>query len=84
MLDDLKRTVNKGLLRYAVQRAIFCPHCRGILDVRDARLIEVDNKHGIICGACWKRRRTPRARITVIEPSGKQLVLLPGEAPCNS
>lgn len=40
MLDSLEQKLNNELLRYAVQRQMYCPvhNCGSILDVRDASL----------------------------------------------
>jgi hypothetical protein len=38
--DDIETGVGRELLRYAVQRAIFCPYCQKVLDVRDAVLLD--------------------------------------------
>ncbi len=39
------RVLARTTLRYAVQRAIFCPYCGKILDIRDAVLLD-GSDHG--------------------------------------
>ena len=53
----MEREVNKGLVKYAVGRAIFCPDCSGILDYRRTVLITGVGKAGIACGKCWDKRK---------------------------
>ena len=53
-ISDLQLHVRKQLLRYAVSRAIFCPTCKGILDVRRAVLAETSALAVIECASCWE------------------------------
>lgn len=70
----MQTTINRNLLRYAVQRAITCPRCSRILDVRsavsltlaipantctDGRITPASTHEYIICGACWNEVRLP-------------------------
>lgn len=40
-MTDVEVTVNREVLRYAVQRAIFCPVTNNVLDVRRAVLVTI-------------------------------------------
>jgi len=52
-VDFLKAAVLPELLRYAVQRHIFC-ECGSVLDISSAKLIEIDDKPGAIaCPSCF-------------------------------
>lgn len=57
----VERTVNRNLLRYAVQRAIFCPRCQRILDMRRAVLLifwkESEAKELCVCRPCYGQGR---------------------------
>jgi hypothetical protein len=59
LLDFLGDSLTKNLLRYAVQRQIFCPQCEQILDMRRASLYtvrdettDVDLRTYIVCQKC--------------------------------
>ena len=43
ILNPLKKHLDKQLLRYAVQHAIFCPGCGTVMDVRRAALLSIRN-----------------------------------------
>jgi hypothetical protein len=53
----LERILEKNLLRYAVQRAIFCQSkpCGNVLDVRGARLIDEPEGVVVVCSAKCER-----------------------------
>ena len=53
----LESHFERELLRYAVSRAMFCPDCQAILDVRRAVLIEreLDGQSAISCVECWTK-----------------------------
>ncbi len=53
-ISDLQLHISKQLLRYAVSRAIFCPTCKGVLDVRRAVLAETSALAVIECASCWE------------------------------
>ena len=53
-ISDLQLCISKQLLRYAVSRSIFCPTCKGILDVRRAVLAETSALSVIECASCWE------------------------------
>ena len=55
-MDDMKKTIERGLLRDAVGRMIFCPNCKKSLDVSNAVLISTDEAAGISCGPCFHAR----------------------------
>ena len=55
-LDALRRKASREAVRYAVQRAIECPECGGILDYRRAVLITPKGRGaGITCAGCFRR-----------------------------
>jgi len=46
------------MLLAAVQRAIFCPSCSTILDIKDATMVEADGyTPSVFCGDCWKEKK---------------------------
>ncbi len=53
-ISDLQLRISKQLLSYAVSRAIFCPTCNRILDVRRAVLAETSALSVIECASCWE------------------------------
>lgn len=54
----LERHLNRGLLKSAVMRQIFCPACRNVLDVRRAVLVTHEtNGAACICADCFDRTR---------------------------
>ena len=53
MIDLIKEAVLPGLLKYAIQRKIFC-ECGRVLDIADAVLVEVnDVPKSCSCGDCF-------------------------------
>jgi hypothetical protein len=69
-MEFLERQLNREAVRYAVQRAIFCPDCGGILDMDDAVLITGSGGAGVACGACWDRTWSARSSVEQAEQSG--------------
>ena len=53
-ISDVELHVRKQLLRYAVSRAMFCPTCDCVLDMRRAVLTEGSEQTGIACVSCWE------------------------------
>jgi len=54
MSNTMERMADREILRYAVQREIFCPATGRILDVRDAVLLMGDGiKARVICAEVW-------------------------------
>lgn len=47
--------VTRGILAHAVGRAICCPQCGNILDVKRAVLVEYKGRNGIACASCFDR-----------------------------
>ena len=60
--SSLRKTARTGLLRYAVQRAIFCPRCSGILDMRRAWILA----NSVYCAAC--------VRAVLATPAGERVL----------
>jgi hypothetical protein len=62
---EMRRILRRNLLKYAVGRAICCPDCEAILDVRRAILFA---SH-VICDRCFETaiapQRTKRGAATV-------------------
>lgn len=58
-MPDMKTTIYRNLLNYAVGRAIFCPFCDVILDSRKAVLVtdEESNSSAVVCAACWEKAK---------------------------
>jgi hypothetical protein len=58
----MERTVNKGILIFAIQNTMFCPYCETILDVRRAVHLEAQ-KDGrtvlskVLCAACFDKAK---------------------------
>jgi hypothetical protein len=53
----------RAILRYEVTRAIFCPRCSAVLDVRSAVVVELNGATlGVSCGACF----TPKLRAAIL------------------
>jgi hypothetical protein len=57
-LDPIRRELQRESLRGSVQRAIFCPSCGNVLDMR--RAVEVSAwkdsdclKVVVVCAKCW-------------------------------
>lgn len=50
-MDTLTATANRALIKYAVQRAIFCPFSGAILDVSRAVLVQATGSRPFICTA---------------------------------
>lgn len=56
MLDQMQKTINRNMLKYAAGHAIFCPSCGNILDYRASVLWESPSgKNGISCADCWRK-----------------------------
>ncbi len=55
MLDELETRMERETLRYAVSRSIFCPTCKGILDIQRAVLVYNARAKGagIACASCF-------------------------------
>lgn len=61
----MQTTINKNLLKYAVQTAIACPRCQNVLDVREAVSItltfpdsgEKKYRQYAMCCTCWDKVR---------------------------
>lgn len=68
----LEQIIEKNLLRYAVQQAIFCQSkpCRKVLDVRSARLI--DEPEGIVIVCSNRCERSIRKAIFRLRYGAKQ------------
>jgi hypothetical protein len=50
----METTINRNLLKYHVQRQMFCRVCKRILDVRSAVSLDVLDAHGNIAAtACY-------------------------------
>lgn len=53
----MEQTINRNLLRYAVQQAMFCPRCQRVLDM--TRAVNVDITSGTetasktLCTGCY-------------------------------
>ena len=56
LLEGLAGTLSRQAVRYAVQRAIFCPDCRSILDTGKAILFTDTAKHkaSVVCETCFR------------------------------
>ena len=71
MMTHLEREMNRQLVKYAVQRQMFCQSrgCGGsILDMRRAVLVTVKEPSGneqsvILCGSCWDGSKARVAEI---------------------
>lgn len=74
----MKDEINRGILLYAVQRKMFCPECKTVLDVRTA----VHTSRGasdagvVTCGGCFDEVAEQfgpevRARLDIID--GREL-----------
>jgi hypothetical protein len=84
MINEMERTINKNLLKYAVGHAIFCPgkHCGGaVMDMRRAVMVTV--KRGgqelrtlTICAACFDASRAELN--AAVEGKGCTLELVDG------
>jgi len=51
--NQLRSKMSRGAVRYAVQRAIFCPTCGSILDTRSAILATSPTRAGVSCLQCF-------------------------------
>jgi hypothetical protein len=57
-MDALQAKVNRELIKFAVQREIFCPYTKVVLDVRRAVLIQQTGAGAIVCSAdYWDKVR---------------------------
>lgn len=61
-LSPLEKTLNRNSLKYSVGRAIFCPGCRDIMDVRRAVEVTASQNGNIVmvkalCITCWDKQR---------------------------
>lgn len=76
---NLGKIAARSILRFAVQRAIFCPSCDRVLDVRRAVLIEIKatGRHLISCGACFDK---PRIQEAVASKQPGELDIIDGRA----
>ena len=77
--DYLRRQLAANLLRYAVQREIFCRSCGAVLDCRRAVLIDGGARGAALCCAdCWNqaagRMRTDFENLEVTD--GRELAAL--------
>lgn len=52
-MDAIEAKVNRELIKYAVQRAIFCPYTGQVLDMRRAVLVQVKGGGSFIMTADW-------------------------------
>ncbi len=77
----METVVNKQILLFAVQTAIFCRRCGKVMDVRNAVHVDV-SEHGkhigstVCCGACYDARiasGTPRPGVTFDVIDGRTL-----------
>ena len=53
-MADLAGTLSRQAVRYAVQRAIFCPDCRSILDTGKAILFTDTDTASVVCETCFR------------------------------
>jgi hypothetical protein len=49
VLDGMKLTAQRNLVKWAAGKAMFCPRCQDILDCK--RTVVVDEK--VLCAKCW-------------------------------
>jgi hypothetical protein len=56
LLEGLAGTLSRQAVRYAVQRAIFCPDCQHVLDTGNAILFTDTAKHkaSVVCETCFR------------------------------
>lgn len=57
IFDPMRKHLRRETLKFAVQTAMFCPRCQGILDVKTAVMLE-DSRNGrfvIACAPCSER-----------------------------
>ena len=56
LLERLAGTLSRQAVRYAVQRAIFCPDCQHVLDTGKAILFTDTEKHkaSVVCETCFR------------------------------
>lgn len=61
VLDGVKLTVTRNMLKWAVGKQITCPRCQDILDAKRAVMCERDNQGGTIiqCARCWDAHHEP-------------------------
>jgi hypothetical protein len=52
-LNPLEKKVNRELLKYAVQRQIFCEFSGNVLDVRRAVLVETGTRSWVVSTDRW-------------------------------
>lgn len=56
-MSDMQRDINRGLVQHAVSKAMFCPGCEHVLEMKRAVLAtREDGKNGIACGDCYDKR----------------------------
>lgn len=55
VLSQIARRANREILKYAVQRAMFCEFTGSVLDVRRAVLVEAPHKSYIITTEHWDK-----------------------------
>jgi len=55
--DFMRLEVNRNVLRYAVQRNMFCNCCEEVLDVRRAAHIDARTGYAVMCGNCLDKYR---------------------------
>lgn len=69
ILDPMKRTINRKLLKYAAGRSVFCIRCQCIMDWKRTSIVSLLH-HGdpvktfVLCTPCWlKQEETVRAQV---------------------
>lgn len=53
LFSPLVRRMGQQAVKAAVMRAIFCPTCTAVLDMRRAVLVTGKSRAGVACGPCW-------------------------------
>ena len=54
LLEGLAGTLSRQAVRYAVQRAIFCPDCQHVLDTGKAILFTDTAMASVVCETCFR------------------------------
>ena len=69
ILTPLQAELTRHLVRYAVQRALWCPECDGVLDTASSALVTVKDTGAV----CWCERCL-KAMLTAIAKRNKRTI----------
>jgi hypothetical protein len=71
--DFIRQPIRKSLLRYAIQRQMFCNACGKFLDIDDAVLVKIPGVSAVACSGCYEKEKQRTIKMTSADEWNKAI-----------